>query len=47
MFNTPALIVALVVAIPVALAITRWAMAAAARYLARVERWETFCVLKK
>jgi hypothetical protein len=41
------LIVALAVAIPVALGITRLAMALAARYLDRVERWETFCVMKK
>ncbi|MBN1812381.1 MAG: hypothetical protein JXA14_11130, partial [Anaerolineae bacterium] len=41
------LIVALVVAVPVALGITWLLTILAARYLARVERWETFCVMKK
>jgi hypothetical protein len=41
------LIVALAVAIPVAVGITRLLMALAARHLARVERWERFCVFKR
>lgn len=41
------LIVALAVAIPVALGITRLLSIIAARYLARVERWERYCVMKK
>jgi hypothetical protein len=41
------LIVALAVAIPVALGITKLLTVLAARYLARVERWERYCVLKK
>ena len=41
------LIVALAVAIPVALGITRLLSIIAARYLARVERWGRYCVMKK
>jgi hypothetical protein len=41
------LIVALAVAIPVALGITKLLTVLAARHLARVERWERYCVLKK
>jgi hypothetical protein len=41
------LIVALAIAIPVALGITKLLTVLAARHLARVERWERYCVLKK
>jgi hypothetical protein len=41
------LIVALIIAIPMALGITKLLTVLAARYLARVERWERYCVLKK
>lgn len=41
------LIVALVVAIPAALGITKLLSIIAARYLARAERWERYCVMKK
>jgi hypothetical protein len=41
------LIIALVVATPVALGVTRLLMILVARYLARVERWEAFCVMRK
>jgi hypothetical protein len=46
MLNLPALVIALVVAIPVALVVTGAAMKAASRYLERVKRWEHFCLGK-
>jgi hypothetical protein len=41
------LIVAMAIAIPVALGITKLLTVLAARHLAQVERWERYCVLKK
>ena len=40
------LVVALVIAVPVALAITRIVMAVAARANRAAERWEHYCVMK-
>ena len=42
-----ALVVALLIAIPVALGITGLAMVIAARANRTRERWECFCVMKK
>jgi hypothetical protein len=44
--NVP-FIVALIIAIPSALAITRVMMVVAARHNRAVERWEYYCRLKK
>jgi hypothetical protein len=41
------LIVALVVAIPIALAVTRVVMVVAARHNRAAERWEHYCQMRK
>ena len=41
------LVVALITAIPIALAVTRMAMAVAARHNRAAERWEHYCRIRK
>jgi hypothetical protein len=41
------LVVALIIAVPVALTITRIVMAAAARANRAAQRWDYYCVMKK